>query len=709
LQTGANAARTGVVDGPLPLTEDVSFIVELPGTLSDRAVPLIHGGDAYLMMRARGGANDLRNNAIYRVSLSNASVEKIATLEEAGTIFAIEGQRIFVADSRHVTSYPLAGGPAERSWAFPESAIGNPFYCSDLAVDRGEIFVYCLRLNAGEASFVAVLSAETLEPRWVSYRGLAEQSIMEPPTGPRSPSAAGSGVLAVIGDHVLLSLSKVAAAEGVASYHVIALARANGAFEWQKNSTQPLDQAGLARYQQYGAWFAGQGNNPFYYPAASTGDDQFAYMKLDGLIGARLVGGNEVWRASVRADDGAPLDSGSGLAIRGSNLFVTTQQTLYRFDTERRSLEKRWLLPSDQAWATSIPLIGPELIYARSYRDTPDGKTINWIHAFNQSELKPVWSLELPALTSEVALPEHSFGAGEGVIVTLSANGQVRVIGSTPMSISAWATPSTLYPALGSPVWLNLTGFSPAGISPLVYAVDWGEGSRSDWNASAAVQHTYTKKGDYVATVYVRNEFGQSNRFAVSLYAGTPAPEPPPRLNFVQRAFSESNQDMTWGLLGIFVALPGGVIGIVRLQRRRRRLERELDALAADYEATKKNPLRCEAVLQARRTRAQSLLMGGKLEQGQFTMLERRIEELRAQLRLGEVGSRLDFLPLGLYNALQAVLKDGNVSPTEHTTFLAALEKEQLLTPAQKKEVRAVVDEWFRHDAMELTGQIPAS
>jgi hypothetical protein len=80
LQASSSYLQTGVVDGPLPLTEDVSFIVELPGTLSDRAVPLIHGGDAYLMMRARGGANDLRNNAIYRVSLSNASVEKIATL-----------------------------------------------------------------------------------------------------------------------------------------------------------------------------------------------------------------------------------------------------------------------------------------------------------------------------------------------------------------------------------------------------------------------------------------------------------------------------------------------------------------------------------------------------------------------------------------------------------------------------------------------------
>lgn len=100
-----------------------------------------------------------------------------------------------------------------------------------------------------------------------------------------------------------------------------------------------------------------------------------------------------------------------------------------------------------------------------------------------------------------------------------------------------------------------------------------------------------------------------------------------------------------------------------------------------------------------RKAHCRGLLMDGKLDEAQFAVLESRVSELARDLRVSALDDRFDFLPYGLVKSLRDMLADGRVSAWERKHVVRALDEDDVLTKAQKKKVRDLVDGWFRRDA----------
>ena len=155
-------------------------------------------------------------------------------------------------------------------------------------------------------------------------------------------------------------------------------------------------------------------------------------------------------------------------------------------------------------------------------------------------------------------------------------------------------------------------------------------------------------------------------------------------------------------LLVLFGLLATGAFagfGVLRLQRRRERFQRELRAVEHAFAMTRERAADCEAALAERKAHCRGLFLDGRLEEGQFALLERRIDELRASVRLQVLDARLEFLPLGMVRALQGMLEDGRISAWEHRHFRDALQRDRFLTHAQKRQVQDLIDEWFARDS----------
>jgi hypothetical protein len=252
------------------------------------------------------------------------------------------------------------------------------------------------------------------------------------------------------------------------------------------------------------------------------------------------------------------------------------------------------------------------------------------------------------------------------------------------------------YPAAGIPVTLQVE--TPAGRAATRILIRWGDGAQGETtggNATAPATAGFT----------FRHAFGAPNRHEVLVTAvygdgltGTASAivdvggTPPPDLNLVQQAFAPDNQNLTFGLLGVVIALLGGLYAIWGRRRRRSSLRRHMAELAALYEAHRHEPRECEARLQGERERLRERLLGGRIEEGQFAVLERRIDELTGRVRLANVDEELAFLPHGMVLTLHDMLADGRVTPYERARFLRALKDAPGLTTDQRRKALAVLE-----------------
>lgn len=176
--------------------------------------------------------------------------------------------------------------------------------------------------------------------------------------------------------------------------------------------------------------------------------------------------------------------------------------------------------------------------------------------------------------------------------------------------------------------------------------------------------------------------------------AKTASQPQPPEPNLAQKAFAPRNQDMTFGIIGVVMALGGGAIGVTRRYRKRSRLQEELEALEEGYDETRHNPGQCEAFLDARKGRARSLLVDGTLTEEQVNVLENRIDELRREMRTGVLDERFQFLPYGMVQSMKGMLADGEISTWERSTLEDLLEEDEALNEVQREKVRGLLERW---------------
>jgi hypothetical protein len=104
--------------------------------------------------------------------------------------------------------------------------------------------------------------------------------------------------------------------------------------------------------------------------------------------------------------------------------------------------------------------------------------------------------------------------------------------------------------------------------------------------------------------------------------------------------------------------------------------------------------------LKERRRHARSMFEAGKIDEIQLETLARRIDEHSRQSRLEILDDRFRFLPHGIVVMLRGMIEDNRLSPMERANAIAAIEREEGLTAAQKEKAKRLVDEWFRTDSI---------
>ncbi len=191
------------------------------------------------------------------------------------------------------------------------------------------------------------------------------------------------------------------------------------------------------------------------------------------------------------------------------------------------------------------------------------------------------------------------------------------------------------------------------------------------------------------------NEAGQTASVPMTIYVDKVNPAD----NFFNSWYKPSYENTRFFVLGLVVTGIAGLLGILHTGHKRRRMHRELKALEEDYERLKEDAASCDKMLNERKARARSLFLRRKLEEAHASFITTRILELKQGLRFTEVEQRFDFLPQGMVKTLREMLRDAHITEWERTHFLEALDRDHLLTGAQKRQVRSLIDSWFSSDA----------
>lgn len=703
LQFGVDAARTGVTGDPGPEHLDLAFNLTLPGGPAFLSVPLMVDGGVFVLVDAPGA------HGVHRVDLATAGVTRIVTYEATASSMASDGTHLFVAGPDGIEALPLDGGAPVWTWAYPEPpAPGMRTRCAPLGVDGADVVAACTQSlerpslpgppapvglgtipetfrDLGPVSFVAALDLAYGEERWTWMwtrdPGCTGVTCFEDAENhPLLTTLALSADQVIVGGTMFTSAppEQSTGTEYTERVVVAAVERSSGAFAWDADLGWP---------------FLG---GELFEPMSSSNTPAPAIAVRGGLVHvltwdliAFSGDGSMVWRERVspvafeRAGlpDGGSTYHGSGLAVQGNRVFASGGGEIVAFDVAAGQPERSWRRPINDDLDQMYGLI------------VAGGQVIGSTWGGN------VFALD--ASTGDLRyFEDHSdaqrgmrVAAGEGVLVTINATGSMSVLGASPASPAAVAGLATAYPAPGEVFTLDLSSSRPGVFgTPTAYQVDWGDGTIDSWREQPTFEHVYETPGDVTLRAFVRNDAGQVASTPVTVHVGGSRP------NFVETAFARNNQDLTFGILGLALALGGGLFAVTRTRTRRHRVQRELDAIEHAFVETRDRPRDCEAALAERRARVRGLGLDGKLDQAEVLLLERRIDELARELRLGTLEHQFHFLPYGFVMSLREMLEDGSISVWEREHLVRAIEADRGMTGEQKGLVKALVEEWAARD-----------
>lgn len=281
-----------------------------------------------------------------------------------------------------------------------------------------------------------------------------------------------------------------------------------------------------------------------------------------------------------------------------------------------------------------------------------------------------------------------------GGLVVADSDGQLVLLGAAPESAKPDLALSSAFPSVGDEVLLQ-----PAPASPVVaFHVYWGEGAIQRIGPNDASRYAYATEGERTIWVTAVFENGRTATTQRVVDVGGSAPGPGAKRNFIEQALAPENYDLTFGILGIALALGGGVAAVARQRGRRGRVRRQLAIIERSVAAAGNDADAAERALAAERTRVHGLGIQGRMDPAEVSLLERRIDELGGIVRLKALDERFGFLTLGMARVLRDVLEDSRVTTVEKGRLLDALDKDDAMTGLQKRRVRAQIEAWSRKD-----------
>ncbi len=713
LQPRGDAEATGFQEEDGPAWPDVALDVQLEGSMRAEAdtAPLILEDRVLFLARPFENTTD-DDYRVFSVDLDTTEVTVVAEgIERADRLrLATDGERVFVSSQGKIHGFPLTSSGDEWTWVGegpdPLDEMGEPVevtlsdwrveWCGWMAVRDGNITALCAAENPspfspfGVTSLAVRLDASTGNVHWWWN---ANDDREEDGFGSWPVGLAVSHSRAVF----LLSVSPCFRPTGPPiemdycsfSSEVWAV-DLEGEYDWDEKlqSVESLrfrveDESVIDESES----LRNVGN-----PAISGGA---VYVKAGQIHKLNIGDGETIWSRGIGEQDVDPDGGRSGaISLGNGHLYTTSEQTIYSINQENE--EDGWTSSLDfstQEGFRENPVATPSAVYTVIASpdepetivafSTEDGRDL-WRHEAGEE----VWALSVGQ--GLVAYTQTEFVDDE------TAKTSLVMLGETDASPVAKAVHTTRYPGLGEAVEVDVSA-SEAGLQGPVtrYKAIWGDGSVTDWQESAVLTHRYAEEGDMEARFIVGNDANQTASTVVTFHVGQ---EPPVELNLLQKMFARENQDLTFGVLGVFLALSGGMIGVAHRHRKQNRLKDALESVERAYAETRDEPVRCEAQLTERRAHAKGLLLDGELTETQFQVVEDRIEQLRRELRESTVEDQFDFLPMSLVKGVHEMLHDGRVTKLEKQAFLDALDADESVHPDQKTVVRQKILEWHARD-----------
>lgn len=682
----SNAAGRGV------RVDDVAFSVQLD-ELSERSwgQAFLVGDEAWVV-GFPSGLTEVRAPVptLVRVDLATAERTPVPLDVSAAGGFATDGRVLY--GEWYGTLHALDAGTGASLWSRTPPALFGPAptttLCVPPAVDAGRVFLACQQSvhDPGEGgfccligaasprkTFVQAVDARTGEPVWdwvgsPTPAGGATYSV-------QALAHAGGKVLVSAGDYVDRAVLGLSATDGGELWRFAANATAE-AFQPDPGTTG-TDFGG-------GHGIASNAERIFVLDSQQGQSELSQVVRIDPEDGSAL--GRAEWE-ETRSLFFAP----SSMAYGQTRLYVSSGARVHTLDAV--TLQEQWAVePVRGLVAWDGIAAGEDVVYVKSLEPDlqrwRDGS--GYPHAVEARDAGTgalLWRRE--------ARGDVAWALGDEIAALYDrSTATLLVLGTTAGSIQVAPSVGSVYPRPGERVRVELAATRPGAFGPATeFRAEWGDGTATEWGNASLLEHAYQKQGDASARFQARNDAGQTSSAFVTFHVGA---EPP---NVVSVAFSPENQERTFFLLGLALTGAGALFGVTRVGAKRRRLARELAAIDKVHAATRHDPPACETALAERKAHARGLLVDGKIDEAQFALLERRIDELARDLRLAALDERFQYLPLGMVRQLRDMLADGRVTQWEREHFETALERERTMSDEQKAKVRMLVAEWFARDA----------
>ena len=189
----------------------------------------------------------------------------------------------------------------------------------------------------------------------------------------------------------------------------------------------------------------------------------------------------------------------------------------------------------------------------------------------------------------------------------------------------------------------------------------------------------------------VLEEIEEKIRSAFSSMEGE-GQDPPQELNFLQTAFSDKWQDVTFGVLGIGITIFGALVALIVRARLRGRLTKYFRRLDAIRDDSRSDPVGAVHELGRFRQGNRAALARGRLTDGQFAAIDLQARDVLAAIRRRILGPVAGLVGGRFEAALDLAIEDGHVSPHERATLQEEMRKARNVAAGDRQRILALLD-----------------